>query len=86
MQKKRIVPMAVMAVACVSLAACAQPKTAAERARQDHEIACMAGTVAGALVGAAVGSRFGGGVGQTILTGAGGGIGAVAGRRLACGE
>lgn len=84
--KKRLVRTAALALACMSLVACTQPRTPEERARRDHEVACMAGTVGGALVGAAVGSAFGGGVGRLILTGAGGGVGAVAGRRLICGE
>jgi uncharacterized protein YcfJ len=72
--------------ACLVLTACAPAATPEAQAARDHELSCMAGSVGGALVGAAIGSAFGGGLGRDILIGAGGGAGASAGRRLACGE
>lgn len=70
----------------IGLSACTTASTPAAEKARDHEIACLAGTVGGALVGAAAGSLFGGGLGKDILMGAGGGVGAVEGRRLACGK
>ncbi|WP_246139561.1 hypothetical protein [Falsiphaeobacter marinintestinus] len=42
-----------------------------------HEVACVGGTLAGAVIGAAIGNQFGGGRGNTIMTAAGAGTGAV---------
>ena len=55
--------------AVVTLAACTSPAA-------QHEAGCIAGTLAGGAIGGAIGNRFGGGTGQTILTGTGAFIGA----------
>jgi uncharacterized protein YcfJ len=47
----------------VSIGACTQA--------DQHEVACIGGTLTGAAIGGAIGNRFGGGRGQTIMTGAG---------------
>ncbi|MEO9575040.1 MAG: hypothetical protein ABJ263_17295 [Tateyamaria sp.] len=43
-----------------------------------HEVACVGGTFTGAVIGGAIGNRFGGGSGNSIMTGAGAFTGAVA--------
>jgi uncharacterized protein YcfJ len=43
-----------------------------------HEVACVGGTLAGAIIGGAIGNRFGGGRGNTIMTAAGAATGAAA--------
>jgi len=47
----------------VTLGACTQA--------DQHEVACIGGTLTGAAIGGAIGNRFGGGRGQSIMTGAG---------------
>ena len=74
-----------IAILAVGLSGCSPATTAEGQAARDHEMSCMAGSVGGALVGAAVGSLFGGGIGRTIMTSAGAGVGATEGQRLACG-
>ena len=44
---------------------------AACTAADEHEAACVGGTLAGAAIGGAIGNQFGGGSGQAILTGVG---------------
>ena len=70
----------------LGLAACVPAAGPQAQAARDHEVSCLSGSVGGALAGAAIGSLFGGGIGRDILIGAGGGIGANEGRRLACGS
>lgn len=50
--------------AIISLSACTSPAA-------QHEVACVGGTLTGAVIGGAIGDRFGGGSGRTILTAAG---------------
>jgi uncharacterized protein YcfJ len=69
----------------IALGACGPAPTPYQQAQREHEIACLGGTVGGALIGGAVGSAFGGGVGRDIMIGAGAAGGAVAGNRYACG-
>jgi uncharacterized protein YcfJ len=40
-----------------------------------HEVACVGGTLSGAVIGGVIGNRFGGGSGQTIATGVGAALG-----------
>lgn len=83
----RLKPMTgLCAAAAIGLSACSPAATPQAQAARNHEVSCLAGTVSGALVGAAVGSLFGGGLGKDILIGAGSGVGASEGRRLACGS
>lgn len=65
-------------------AACTPASTPYEQAQRDHEIACMTGTVGGALIGGVIGNQFGDGTGRNIMTGVGAGGGALAGRQYAC--
>ncbi len=67
-----------------ALAACGPAPTPQQQAARQHEIACMTGTLGGALIGGAIGSQFGGGSGQTILTAAGAAAGGFEGNRYAC--
>jgi uncharacterized protein YcfJ len=55
-----------------------------QKEKKQHEIACGAGTVTGAVLGAAVGGIFGNGVGRTLMEVAGAGGGGFAGHRLGC--
>jgi hypothetical protein len=71
-------------VAGTALVACAPAATPYEQARRQHEIACMTGTVGGALIGGAVGNQFGGGSGRQILTAGGAAGGAMMGSQYAC--
>jgi uncharacterized protein YcfJ len=59
---------------------------AAETSQQkkDHEVACVAGTVTGALLGAAVGGLFGNGAGKDMMRAAGSATGALVGNNYAC--
>nr|WP_321249800.1 glycine zipper 2TM domain-containing protein [uncultured Ruegeria sp.] len=66
------------------LAACGPAPTSQQQAARQHEIACLSGTLGGALIGGAIGNQFGGGSGQTILTAAGAAAGGVSGQRYAC--
>lgn len=67
------------------LQACGPAATPEQQAQREHEIACLSGSIGGALIGGAIGNQFGGGSGRDILTAAGAGAGAVAGNRYACG-
>ena len=69
----------------VALSACAPAGTPYQQAQREHEIACLGGTVGGALLGGALGNQFGGGSGRDILTAGGAAGGALAGQRYACG-
>ena len=69
----------------VALSACAPAATPYQQAQREHEVACLGGTLGGALLGGAIGNQFGGGSGQDILTAGGAGAGALAGQRYACG-
>jgi uncharacterized protein YcfJ len=71
-----------VAVAGLALAACTQDATPEQR---EHEFACAAGTVSGAVFGGVVGSFIGGGTGRVVATGAGAALGGLAGNRIACG-
>ncbi|WP_170486467.1 glycine zipper 2TM domain-containing protein [Ruegeria sp. HKCCE4150] len=66
------------------LQACGPAPTAEQQAQRQHEIACLSGTVGGALIGGAIGNQFGGGSGQDILTAGGAVAGGAAGQRYAC--
>ncbi len=66
------------------LIACGPAPTPQGQARRQHEIACMAGTVGGALIGGAIGNQFGGGRGRTILTAGGAAGGGYLGNRYSC--
>ena len=70
--------------AVLALQACGPAPTAEEQAQRQHEIACMSGTIGGALLGGAIGNQFGGGSGQDILTAGGAAAGARAGSRYSC--
>ena len=62
----------------LALAGCSNPA-------DQREVACLGGTLAGAVVGGAIGNQFGGGRGNAILTGAGAlGGGAAAATSMDC--
>lgn len=82
--KHKVLRTALMGAACLGVVACASGNQT--RAQRDHEVACLAGTVAGGVLGAAAGTLIGAGTGQLIAVGAGSAIGAFGGRRLLCGE
>ncbi|WP_299662011.1 glycine zipper 2TM domain-containing protein [uncultured Ruegeria sp.] len=67
-----------------TLAACGPAPTPQQQAARQHEIACLSGTLGGALIGGALGNQFGGGSGKAILTAAGAAAGGVSGQRYAC--
>ncbi|SMO81984.1 glycine zipper 2TM domain-containing protein [Ruegeria faecimaris] len=67
-----------------ALGACGPAPTPQQQAARQHEIACLSGTVGGALLGGVIGNQFGGGSGKTILTAAGAAVGGVEGKRFAC--
>ncbi len=69
--------------ACL-LAACGPAPTPQQQAARQHEIACLSGTLGGALIGGAIGNQFGGGSGKSILTAAGAAAGGFEGQRYAC--
>ncbi|WP_170603000.1 glycine zipper 2TM domain-containing protein [Ruegeria arenilitoris] len=71
-------------VASAFLTACGPAPTPQQQAARQHEIACLSGTLGGALIGGAIGNQFGGGSGKTILTAAGAATGGVQGQRYAC--
>ena len=66
------------------LQACAPAATPQQQAQRQHNIACVTGTIGGALIGGAIGNEFGGGSGQDILRAGGAGAGALAGQAYAC--
>lgn len=72
------------AVCAGVLAACGPAPTPQQQAARQHEIACLGGTLSGALIGGAIGNQFGGGSGKTILTAAGAAAGGIEGQRFAC--
>ncbi len=80
--KLRILGVALIAAGALS--ACGPAPTPQAQAARQHEIACLSGSLGGALIGGAIGNQFGGGSGQAILTAAGAGAGAVSGQRYAC--
>ncbi len=67
-----------------ALAACAPAPTPQQQAARQHEIACLSGTLGGALIGGVIGNQFGGGSGRDILTAAGAVAGGAGGQRYAC--
>lgn len=67
-----------------ALAACGPAPTPQQQAARQHEIACLGGTVGGALLGGVIGNQFGGGSGKTILTAAGAAVGGIEGQKFAC--
>ena len=67
-----------------ALAACGPAPTPQQQAARQHEIACLSGTLGGALIGGAIGNQFGGGSGKAILTAAGAAAGGIEGNRFAC--
>ncbi|MGI9368202.1 MAG: glycine zipper 2TM domain-containing protein [Ruegeria sp.] len=66
------------------VAACGPAPTPQAQAARQHEIACLSGTLGGALIGGVIGNQFGGGSGQDILTAAGAVAGGASGQRYAC--
>lgn len=68
----------------LAVSACAPAGTPYQQAQREHEIACLGGTIGGALIGGAIGNQFGGGSGQDILTAGGAVGGGLAGQRYAC--
>lgn len=64
--------------------ACGPAPTPQQQAARQHEIACLSGTLGGALIGGALGNQFGGGSGKAILTAAGAAAGGFEGQRYAC--
>lgn len=68
-----------------ALQACGPAATPEQQRAREHEIACVAGSIGGALIGGAIGNQFGGGSGKDILTAAGASAGAVAGQSYSCG-
>ncbi len=77
--------MAAELAAVAAVAACAPAATPYQQAQREHEIACLGGTIGGALIGGAIGNQFGGGLGRDILTAGGATAGAVTGQRYVCG-
>jgi len=73
---------AVLAASTV-LAGCQTTSNPQVQAR-NHEFACIAGTVGGAVIGGLVGSTIGAGRGAVLATAAGIGAGGYLGNRLAC--
>jgi outer membrane lipoprotein SlyB len=72
-------------IGCIlTLQACAPAATPQQQAQRQHEIACMSGTIGGALIGGAIGNQFGGGSGRDILTAGGAAAGAISGSRYSC--
>jgi uncharacterized protein YcfJ len=67
-----------------ALGACGPAPTPQQQAARQHEIACLSGTIGGALIGGVIGNQFGGGSGKTILTAARAAAGGVSGERYAC--
>ncbi len=67
-----------------ALAACGPAPTPQQQAARQHEIACLSGTIGGALIGGVIGNQFGGGSGKAILTAAGAAAGGLSGERYAC--
>lgn len=61
----------ILALPLVGLGACTTSPQA------NHEMACVGGTLTGAVIGGAIGNRFGGGRGKTLATSAGAAAGAV---------
>jgi len=66
------------------LTACGPAPTPQQQAARQHEIACLSGTLGGALIGGAIGNQFGGGSGRDILTAAGAVAGGRSGQLYAC--
>ena len=79
----KLLPIFLLASAAM-LQACAPAATPQQQAARQHEIACMTGSIGGALIGGAIGNQFGGGSGKDILTAAGASAGALAGNSYAC--
>ena len=72
------------ALGCIVLQACAPASTPQQQAQRQHNIACTAGTIGGALIGGAIGNQFGGGSGRDIRTAGGAVAGGMSGRNYAC--
>lgn len=66
-------------ISAFALQACAPASTPQQQAQREHEFACTAGSIGGALIGGLIGNQFGGGSGRTIMTAGG----AVAGASVA---
>ncbi|MEM1004653.1 MAG: glycine zipper 2TM domain-containing protein [Pseudomonadota bacterium] len=66
------------------MAACGPAPTPQQQAARQHDIACLSGTLGGALIGGAIGNQFGGGSGKSILTAAGAAAGGFEGQRFTC--
>ena len=78
-------PISILALSgLVALQACGPAATPQQQAQRQHNIACVTGTIAGAMIGGAIGNEFGGGSGQDILRAGGAASGAVAGQSYAC--
>ena len=61
-----------------------QAETTSTTEHREHEFACTATTVGGAVAGVALGSLLGGGLGKTLFETAGGVMGGMAGHALKC--
>ncbi len=71
-------------IGTLALQACGPAATPQQQAQRQHEIACISGSVGGALIGGVIGNQFGGGSGRDILTAGGAAAGAIQGSRYAC--
>ncbi len=76
----------IMAAGLMALVAAgaAQAETTGSNGSREHEFACTAATVGGAVAGVALGSLLGGGLGRTLFETAGGVVGGMAGHALKC--
>lgn len=81
--KLRNLLLGVALAASTILAGCQTSSNPQVQAR-NHEFACMAGTVGGAIIGGLVGSTIGAGRGAVLATAAGIGAGGYLGNRLSC--
>ncbi|MCE8522756.1 glycine zipper 2TM domain-containing protein [Ruegeria pomeroyi] len=82
--KKTIVVGVLGGAIATILVSCGPAPTARQQAQRQHEIACMSGTIGGALIGGVIGNQFGRGSGRRIMTAGGAVAGGVAGSRYAC--
>jgi hypothetical protein len=80
MRRQKIIPAAILAVVLATGTAHAQSTGESK----DHEFACTAATVGGAVIGVAAGSLLGGGLGRTLFETAGGVAGGMAAHAMKC--
>jgi len=81
--KARTLFLGVALAASTALAGCQTTSDPQAQAR-NHEFACVAGTIGGAVIGGLVGSTIGAGRGAVLATAGGIGAGGYIGHRLAC--